>query len=138
MLRRIVRAGHHDAAVDVQGIGGEVEHRRRSPADVEHREAAVDQALGHRVGQLGRGDPTVIAKRHLRAAVAGQDGAEGPAEMVGVLRAQRLADDAADIVLAQDRRIEIVASRHSAPSAMRACARSACTSAGEMPRPTQV
>src|SRR3546814_6836384 len=44
---RIVRAGHHDAAIDVQRVGGEIEHRRRAATDVEGIDAGGNEAIGH-------------------------------------------------------------------------------------------
>ena len=66
------------------------------------------QPVDQRRLQLRAGQPAVIADRHRAAAAARDDAAEAAADGEGVSRGQRAADDAADVVFAQRRRIEIV------------------------------
>ena len=111
VARRIVRAGHLEAAVRVQVMDREVEHRRRSAADREHLDAARAKTVAQRLGQLGRAQPAVEAEADPPAAGRAQDGRIGPPQRTGVGRRQRLADDAANVVLAQDGRMEDMPAR---------------------------
>ncbi len=56
--------------------------------------------------ELGRAQPAVIADRRAFAAGIGKGRREGTPEAVRIGREQGFADNAADVVLAQDRRIE--------------------------------
>jgi hypothetical protein len=55
VLGRIVRRGHHDAAVEPEAAHGEVEHRGRAEADVDHL-AARALGDGARDGRGGEAD----------------------------------------------------------------------------------
>ncbi len=107
VIGRVVRAGDLDAAVGVQLMHREVQHRRRAAADLQHHGAGIDQAAADRVGQLGRAQAAVIADAD--PALRGrQGGGVGAAKGVGIGREQGLADDAAHVVFAQDGRVETV------------------------------
>ena len=61
--------------------------------------------------ELGRMQPPVIADRDLAAAVALQQGGKAPPDGPCVVRPQRFADDAANVVFAQAGRVELVLER---------------------------
>ena len=56
----------------------------------------------------GRGDPAIIAHGNLGSAGAAQQGGEAAADRAGIVGPEGFADDAADIVFAQDRGVELV------------------------------
>ena len=103
-----MRAGHLQAAVGVEVMDRKIEHRRRAAADPEHVDAAGAQAFGQRLGEFGRAQPAIEAEAGLAAARSGQQRRIGLAERPRVDREQRLADDAADVVFPQHRRVELV------------------------------
>jgi hypothetical protein len=96
VVRWIVRACDLDAAVSFDMVDGVIEHRRRR------------QAFDAGGGQLGRAQTSVIAQRHAPAALAAYHRAEGAANRPRVGSMHRVADDATDVVLAQDGGIELV------------------------------
>ena len=108
VVRRIVRAGDLDAAVGIEVVDGEIEHRRRRHADVGDVDAGGRQAFDAGGGQFGRAQPAVIAQRHAATALAADHRAEGAADGARVGGMHRVADDAADVVLAQDGGVELV------------------------------
>ena len=108
VVGRVVAARHHHRAVRLLVIGGEIQHRRRAEPDAHHLEPAGAQP-GHQLPLEFRGmQAAVIADGHARAAAAHHDGTEAAADGEGILRLQRFAHDAADVVFAQDRGIEAV------------------------------
>ena len=121
VVGRIVGAGHHHAAVDRQGMGRVVEHRRRAAADPPHVDTGRRQALDQRRLQFGRREASVVADRRRRPAAPPDNGAEGPAQRLGVLRREGLADDPADVVVAQDRGVETVRRDRHHTASCRAC-----------------
>src|SRR5690606_20774883 len=92
--------------LDGQGMGGEVEHRRRAAADGQHLEAAGGKAGGERRGQQRGGLAPVIADGQSPAAAPPGEAAEGTAEVESVGSRDRLADYAAQVVLTQHRRMK--------------------------------
>jgi len=102
VFRRIVRARHHDAGGRLEPINSEIEHRRRAQPDPVDLEPAGRKSVAQAPLQLGRRQPAVVAGAHVRAALARHDRAEGPADGEGGVGGQRLADDAPDVVFAQD------------------------------------
>ena len=108
MVGRVVRAGDHDAAIDLERRRGVIEHRGRPAADAHDVGAALGEPLDKRGFEFGRGQPAVIADRSAPPAGLRQDLGEHPAQGMGIGREQGRADNAADVVFAQDRRIETV------------------------------
>ena len=106
VVGRVVTAGDHDGAVGRQRGGGVVQHGRGSAADADHVGAAGLQAGDQCRFQFRAGQPAVIADRDALAAVADDDAGETASDGEGVGRMQRLADDPADVVLAQYGRLE--------------------------------
>ena len=53
VLRRVVRAGHHDAAIGIEFVDGEVEQRRGAAFQAQRRHPAPAQAFADAVGQIG-------------------------------------------------------------------------------------
>ena len=106
VVGRVVRARHHDPAIDRERRRREIEHRRRPEADAHHVDAGARQALDQRRLELGRGQPPVTADRDALAAGLGQHRGKARPMARASAAEQGLADDAADVVFAQDRRIE--------------------------------
>ncbi len=104
-----MRAGDLDAAVGAEVMHREIQHRRRPAADPQDLEPALAQPFAQRLRELGRAQPAVEAQADARAALAAQERRVGAAKRMGIGSTQRLADDAADVVLAQHRRVEAVA-----------------------------
>ena len=69
-------------------------------------EPAGGEAHDHGGRELRRRQQAVPADRHAPSAAALDGGAEVAADRARIARRQRLADDAADVVLAQDRRVK--------------------------------
>src|SRR6185312_7160289 len=105
----VVRAGDHDAAIDRQRVDGKIEHRRGPKADADDIDAALGEAGDQRADELGRAQAAVAADRHALAARRGDNGREGAADRSRILGAERFADDAANVVFAQDGGVEGVA-----------------------------
>ena len=78
----------------------------RAAADPVDRQAGGGQAFDHGRLQLGRAEPAVIADADRGAAAPDDHGAEGAADGAGIGGGQRPADDAANIVFAEDAGIE--------------------------------
>ncbi len=106
IVRRVVRAGDLQAAVGAQVMHGEVHHRRRPHADLQDLQPGRHEAGAGGGGELGRAQPAVIAQHDLPAAGGHDHGAEGLADGARVGGVQRGADDAANVVLAQERGVE--------------------------------
>ena len=97
---------------DIRGIVGET----LSAADARAIGRAYAVTLGETVDQclfqLGRGQPAVIADRDAVLAGGGEGRREGATDRMGIGRKQGFADDAANVVFAQDRRVEAMRHRH--------------------------
>ena len=113
IVRRVVRAGDHDARVEAQMVHGEIEHRRRPEADAGHVDAGGGKPFHQRRLQAGRTQPAVTAHRRALPAAPRQNGAEGAAEGGRIRLRQGLADNAARIVFPEECRVELVP-RHNA------------------------
>src|SRR6185369_7367552 len=120
VVRWMVRARNHDAAVEAERTHREIQHRRRTEPDAQHLETAGHEAFDDRGFHFRRRQPAVIADSHALAAVANHRGAEAAADRARVGGGQRLADDAADVVLAQNSLVEAVCCTHSAALAFAA------------------
>ena len=108
VVRWIMRAGNHDAAVDLHGISGKIQHRRRATANPQHLQAAGREAGAQRLGQLRRRMASVVADCERLGAAAPRQATEGAAEGEGVVPRDRLADDTADVVFPKHGRVEVV------------------------------
>jgi len=108
IVRRVVRAGNHDARVEAQMVHGEIEHRRRPEADARHVDAGGGKPFHQRRLEAGRAQPAVTAHRRAPPAAPRQHGAEGAAEGGRIRLRQRLADDAARVVFPEEARVEVV------------------------------
>jgi hypothetical protein len=109
VVRRVVAAGDHRGAVRLQRVVGEIQHRRRHQPDADHFQPAGPQPGDQLRLQVGRGQAPVIADRHRLAPGPDQHRAEAAADRERILRRERLADDAADVVFAQYGGVEVVA-----------------------------
>ena len=108
IVGRIVAAGDHDAAGDVELGGGEIEHRRRPEADLHHIHAAFGEAADQRGLHERRAFAAVAADRDARAAGAARERAEAAPERMGVVRPERFPDDPANVIFAKRGRVELV------------------------------
>ena len=108
----IVGPGDHDGAVGLLGGGGVVEHRRRPAADPQCLDPAGLQAVDQRLFKFRAGQPAIVADRDPLAAALGNDRAENPSDGKGIGRVQGAPDDAADVVFAQNGRVEAVREGH--------------------------
>ena len=116
VARRVVRARDLQATVGSEVVDREIHHRGRAATDTEDLDPAALEALAQGRRKLGRAQAAVEPEadprptrclRHRRP----QHRRIGPAQRMRIRHRQRLADDPADVVLAQDRRIEDVARR---------------------------
>ena len=111
VVGRVVAAGDLDAAVDVEIMGREIEHGRGPmPICID-----VDPAFGEAADQLGfEHRANGCARRGRRRCVRAPSPCAlrgiGPAERVGVGLGQRVADDPADVIFAQDGGVEVCGS----------------------------
>ncbi len=112
MVRRVVGAGDHDAAIRLRRLRREVKHRRRPAADPMDGEAGRHQPGDEGAFQGGGAQPSVVAHHHLPAAGAHDPRAEGTPDGVCIGLCQRLANDAADVIFAKNARVELVGSAH--------------------------
>ena len=119
VLGRVVRPGDHDARVRPQMVDREIEHGRGSAADARDRRAGRRHPLGQRRLERRRREPAVEseADRRRGAPVGGDRRGERAADRQRVVGVQRLADDAANVVFANDGRMERAARDHSAAPA---------------------
>jgi hypothetical protein len=115
IVRRIVRAGHHHPAVGGQVEDGEIEHRRGPEPDAQDLQPGRCQSFDQRPFELGRAQPAVIADRDRAPAATLELGPIRAAQRRCIGREQGLSDQAADVVFAQDRRVEAMSGRHSPP-----------------------
>ena len=90
VVRRVVGAGDLQAAVGVEVMDREIEHRRRPAADPEHVDAAGAKAVAERLGELGRAEAAVEAEAGPPAAGGAKHRRVGPAQRPRVGREQRL------------------------------------------------
>src|SRR6185436_18617732 len=102
VVGRVVAAGDGDAAAAAEVVRGEVGDRRRRHADVDHVGAGGIEAFGERLGELGAGKAAVASDRERGRVALAADGAERAADVAHDGRRERLADDAADVVGAED------------------------------------
>ena len=109
MRGRIVRAGDLDAAISLEVVHREVEHRGGPAADPLHVDAAGAQALDHRLGQIRRAEPAIHANAHPLATLGAEHGRKGAAKGERIRRKQRFVHNTADVVLAQDARMKPMA-----------------------------
>ena len=68
VVGRIVAGGHHDAAVQLPGEGGEVHAFGAAQADVEHVDAGIGEAADEFLGELVAGEADVAAHRDASSA----------------------------------------------------------------------
>src|SRR5207249_2434723 len=102
----IVAGGDHHAAVHLPMAHGEVEERRGTHSDVGYLEARLEETLQHaRVNAL-RMQPRVAAKRDPLLAGAPLETSDRAAEQMAVLVSEIAVGDAADVVLADDFRVQ--------------------------------
>ena len=106
VVRRIVAARHRDAATRAQLVGGEVHHRRRRQADVDHVAAGLAQAADEAVDHVWAGKAAVAADDDVVQAAFGHQRTDRLADQFCDARIERLPDDAADVVGAEDRLVD--------------------------------
>ncbi len=111
IVGRVVAAGNLDAAVDVHLAGREIEHRRGAHSDHHDVEPACREPAHQSGFEHPRVSPPVAPDRHPPRALAARLGRIGPAERIGVGFGQRVADDPANVIFAQDGGVEDVRHR---------------------------
>src|SRR4051812_39672043 len=103
---RIVAARDHDCSGCLQVLGRVVEQRRRHGADIGDVASGGEQALEERVMQAIRTEPAVAAEIDVAAAVFLKERTEAAPEFHNVGTLQVYVGNAANVVLAEDVRIE--------------------------------
>ena len=116
VVGRVVGAGDHDAGIGLEPVDCEIEHRGRAETDPDDVRAGARQTVDERRFERGRMQPAIIADADGAASGPAHDGSEGAPNRLRVVRRQRLSDDPADVVGAQDRRIERARRAHSEPA----------------------
>ena len=102
VVGRVVAARDHDAAARLQVLRREVEHGARHPPDVDDVAAALAQPLHERRPQLRTGVPSVAAHdQRLHASVV-RLGADRAADPPDDVPGEGIADDAPDVVRAEN------------------------------------
>ena len=102
VLGRVVAAGDHDAAAGLEMLRREIEQRGRHPPDIDDVAAALPHPLDDCREQLGARMPSVAARdQRLHAAVV-RLGADRAADPPDDLRGEGVADDAPDVVGAEN------------------------------------
>ena len=110
VIGRIVAARYLYAAIHFLAGGLRViQHRGGAHADGHYIAPTCGQAFDQRAFQNGRADPAIIADRHCPPACAHHHRAETTADCAGIVCLQRFADNAANIIFAQNGRIERMA-----------------------------
>ena len=112
VVGRIVAAGHRHAAAGAQVVGGEIHHRSGHHAHVDHVAAGLAQALDQAAGQLRAGQAAIAADHDVGQALVGHHVAHRLADPGGDLRGQFTADHAADVIGAEDARLQRDLRRH--------------------------
>ena len=112
MVRRIVRAGYHDAAVGFVDDSGEIQHRRGTTADALHHDPRGLQALTHSGFHFRGTDPAVIAHTYATPTPTLDDAAERTPHRISVGGRQCFVDNAANVVFAENGGMEAVFEAH--------------------------
>ena len=106
MVGRVVRARHHDPRIGIEPMHREIEHRRRAEPDPDDPRAGARQPVDQGGFELRGMQPAIVADTDDFAAARADDGAEGAADRLGIGLRKGLSDDSADVVGAEDRRVE--------------------------------
>lgn len=108
VFRRVVGPRDHDAAVGGKLDAGIIEDRRRDAADVVDLATAFDQTGDQSVAKTVGGEANIAADVHLVAAsgLTLNVGAEGLAEESDAVARKVDIGDAANVVFAEDRRVQ--------------------------------
>ncbi len=106
LIARIVRAGHHDAAVEPAGVNCEVQQRRRSEADPASAHATGHEPRHQRVFQYRRALTSIARDRDGAQPLRTSSRRKRKTERMRIVRAQLAADDAAQIVRTHGRGID--------------------------------
>ena len=107
VVRRVVAAGHRHAAAGTQVVGGEVRDRRGRQADVDDVATGLAQAADQPADQIGTGQAPVAPDHDVGQVLVAHHRADRQADQFGHLDVQRLSDDAADVVGAEDARVDL-------------------------------
>ena len=106
VVGRVVGARDHHAGIGLESLHREIKHRGRAETDADRARPGARQTVHQSRFERGRMEPPVIADADRPAPGFAHDGSEGAPDRLRVVRRQSLADDPADVVGAQDRRIE--------------------------------
>ena len=112
---RIVRTGDHNTAAGIQVVDREIKHRGWPQPDVQNFQSAPGQAFHQGISQRRRGRAAVKADTNGRAASADNRGAKPPAQDIGIVFIKGLADNAANVVFAQNAGMKGVGHRLTGP-----------------------
>ena len=99
-------AGHLDAAVDVEVIGREIEHGARASADC--RTASISPSVRPRTSAASS-MPLESGRRSVAGAFLAGERGKAAAERISVCLGQRVSDDSADVIFAEDGGVELAA-----------------------------
>ncbi len=106
VVGRVVAAGDLDAAVEVPVEDREVDERRRHHAELDDAEPGRAKAVDQGGGVGVRGEPAVAPDAHAGRAVLERERPIGAPELPRELGVEIPLGDTADVVLAEDRRIQ--------------------------------
>ncbi len=104
----VVASGDLDAAVDVEIVSREIEHRRGAHADQNRVDPALGQPAHERCLKHARMGAAVPSDGNPPGTLAAGNRGIGPAEGVGIRLGERVADDSADVIFAEDGGVESV------------------------------
>ena len=102
VVRRVVAAGDHDAALRLELVCCEIAHRRRDRTDIDHVRPTRLNPIGNGATKLRPGDSAVAGGNHRVAAALLREGTQCLTDAAHDRRRQALADDAADVVGLED------------------------------------
>src|SRR5207342_537771 len=107
VVRRVVAAGDRDAATGPQLEAAEIHHWRRHHADVDDVAAGLAQAFAQPSDEIRTRQPAVTADDDVGQALFEHQRTDRVADQFGDAGVERLADDAADVVGAEDAAIDV-------------------------------
>ena len=108
IFRGVMRSGNHNTTGGIQNIDGEIKHWGGTKPDPDRIDTTIVQPVNHRLFHLRGTETSVISDADGLPAILHDHGPEGASDRIGIVRRQGVVDHTANIVFAQDRRIEAV------------------------------